>query len=188
MKKHVLLLLTMFLVIGFGQELIQNGGFEDSLRYWTVEYDNNQGNWYVGRATNHHPDPDFEVYVQKYDRYYSRLKQAVNIPTTNVNFSASVKLYARHISGTGYYAYATLILQYQNSGGVQLGRTMIVQKTANCNLQSTPTQHLITVTSTDWEDYDFNIADELANLTGVNPALVAGITVHLQSYGTGRSG
>ncbi len=188
MKKYVLLLLPMFLVIGLGQELIQNGDFENALNFWTTETNHNQGSWEVSRSTTHHPDPDYEVYVYKYDRYHARIKQVVDMPTTNADFSASAKLYSRHISGTGYYAYATVILAYLDASGTEMGKTMIISKTANCNLQSTPTQHLIVVTSTDWEDYEFNIADELGNLSGVNPSDVAKVCVYLQSYSTGRSG
>ena len=188
MRKYVLLLLPMFLVIGFGQELLQNGDFEDSLDFWTVEQNNNQGSWAANCSTGHHPDPDMEAYVYKYDRYFARIKQTVDIPNTNLQFSASSRLYARHISGTGYYAYAAIILEYVNSHGGLLGRTMIIQKTPNCNLGNTSVLHLIVVSSTNWEDYDFIIADELANLPGVNPAEVAKITVNLESYGTGRSG
>ncbi len=188
MKKHILLLITVLLAAGIGQELIQNGDFEDSLNFWTVEFDNNQGTWAVTCSTSHHPDPDNEVLVYKYDRYYARIHQTVDVPNHNLRFSASAKLNAAHLSGTGYYAYSAVMLEYQNSGGTALGKTMIINKTANCNLQSTPTRHLIVVTSSDWEDYGFLLVDELANLSGVNPADIAKVSVHLESYGTGRSG
>jgi hypothetical protein len=188
MRKLILLMIPVLFVVTTGQELLQNGDFEDSLDYWTVESNNNEGSWSVTVGPAHHPDPDNEVYVHKYDRYHARIRQTADMPSLNVRFSASAKLNAAHLSGTGYYAYATVTLEYRNSSGGNLGRTMIIQKTPNCNLTNGPTQHLIVVTSADWEDYEFLLADELTNLSGVNPAEVARVTVWLESYGTGRSG
>ncbi len=188
MRKYVLFLLPIFLCVGFSQELFQNGDFEDSLDFWTIEHDNNQGNWAVNCSTGHHPDPDYEAYVRKYDRYYARIRQTVDVPNTDLQFSASAKLEATHLSGTGYYAYSAVVLEYQNASGVALGKTVIINKTPNCNLQNTSTQHLIVVTSSNWEDYGFLLVDELTHLSGVNPADIAKVSGYLESYGTGRSG
>ncbi len=115
MSKCILLLLPVFLVIGFGQELIQNGDFEDSLRYWAVEVDSNQGNWAVNCSSGYHPDPDSEVCVHKHNRWYARIKQTAAIPSTDVDFSASAKLNAWHLAGSQNWAYSAIVLEYQNA-------------------------------------------------------------------------
>ncbi len=186
--KYLLLLLPMLLAVGVGQELIQNGDFENSLTHWTVEHNNNQGTWQAITGPGYHPDPDYEAYVYKYDRYYTRITQTVDIPSTMVKFSGSARLYAEHLSGSGYYAYATLTVQYLNSSGTELGKTMFACKTANCTMGSTATRHVVAVTSPDWEDYEFVVAGELMHLPGVNPGNVARIAVCLESYGTGCTG
>ena len=173
---------------GTDQELVQNGDFESELDYWTEEVNNNQGSHSITRSTSYRPGPDYSVRVYKYMRYFARLYQVVDIPSTDVRFSGQARLIASKGTANGYYAYAALILDYRNSAGGSLGRTMILKKVGSYFPENTPTQHIVNVTSNEWEDYSFSIADELDNLTGVDPNEVAAISVILESYGTGATG
>jgi len=190
MTRVFVLLVCFFLVIGLGEELVQNGDFENSLSHWEVDYNNNMGSWQARVDTSYHPDSDHEVYVYKYDRHYAKIRQTVDLPSTDapILFSTSAKLYSRKISGSNYYAYATLTLLYLNSAGSSMGKTMIVHKTPLCNLQNTPEQHIIEAVSTGWEYYTFNIWDELANLPGVNAPEVAKIRIELEGHCTSQGG
>ena len=187
-KACFFLLLSVFLTTGFGQQLVRNGDFEDSLNYWTLEVNNNQGSYSVKCDTVYQPDPDYEVRVYKSMRYSALLKQTVDLPSTNVQFSASAKLIATKGSSASYYAYAALTLQYRNAADSVLGNTMIVKKIGNYNPVSDSGRHVINVTSSAWEDYSFLLADELESLPGINPADVARVTIYLQAYGNGSSG
>ncbi len=169
--------------------LLTNGDFEQPLTVgWSQEFDDSQGSYVITRDTTLQPDPDFEVRIYKYLRYYARLKQTVAVPGTNVRFSGAAKLVATKGPTSGYYAYAAIILEYQNAGGEVLGRTWIMKKIGDFNPQNTPTQHYILTISDVWENYGFVLADELANLPGINPRDISRVSVVVESYGTGASG
>ena len=187
--KKILLVLILFSVAAFGQELVLNGGFENGFEYWVEEVNNNQGSYQIARCTTYRPDPGYAVRVHKYMRYFARLKQVVQIPSPDgVLFSAATKLIATKGATSGYYAYAALVLEYQNAAGTALGRTWLMTKVGDYNPQNSPTEHYILTTSDIWQDHTFLLADELANLSGVNPAEVARVAVHLEAYGTGSTG
>lgn len=187
MRKYLLILFALTLLAP-GQELIRNGDFEDGLEAWLEQFDNPQGTYEIAVDTIYHPDPDNEVRIYKYMRYFARLSQAVDIPGTDLLFSGSAQLRASKGSTSGYYAYAALILEYLDSDEQPLGRTMILNKVGTYDPQNTPTQSVHLVTSSDWEQYELALSDELARLTGISPADVTGINVILESYGTGASG
>ena len=168
-------------------ELVRNGDFESGLDYWTEEVNNDQGSHSITRSRSYRRDPHHAVRIYKLQRYFARLSQVVDIQNTDVWFSGSARLLASS-SSSGIYAYGALILEYRDADGDALGRTMLVRKAGNYDPQTTPTQHVILVTGDNWVDYGFLIADELTNLTGVNPVEVAAINVILESYGTGWYG
>jgi hypothetical protein len=186
--RQTLLLMLLALTPVQGQELVRNGDFEDSLRNWTVEYDTTAGFWQVLRSPDFDQDPDNEVLVYKGLMYHCRLSQTVNVPTTQLRFAGSSLFYTNVGANEGYYAYATIILQYEDASGTVLGRTMIVKKTPYCDLQNSSTQHLIEVTDETWHDYEFLVSTELDNLPGINPAQVRRITIVLEGYGNGTPG
>ncbi|MBN2537571.1 hypothetical protein JXB37_04785 [candidate division WOR-3 bacterium] len=170
------------------QELIRNGRFEDSLDYWTVEYNNAQGSWEVSAGPDYHPDPDNELYVMKSYQYYARARQAASVSSTELLFAGSARLAAMTGGTSGYYAYATLALEYQDAGGVLLGRTMFIHKAGSCTLATTPTQHVVEVDSGVWNDFELLVDAELDGLPGINRNDIARVAVVLESYGTGRTG
>jgi hypothetical protein len=183
-----LLIASVLLLTAYGQELIQNGQFEDNLTGWTVEYDSADGTWSVATGPDYQPDPDNEINVSKTMKYFARAFQAVDVPTTELEFSFSSRLFASFAGGSGYYAYATVALEYLNSSGDLLGRTMFVNKVGYDSLENTSTQHLMVVTDTIWQDYWTLVTDELASLPGVNPADIARARVVLEAHGNGASG
>lgn len=186
MKKICLLAFSALLTVCLGQELVRNGGFEDSLQYWTRS--NEGGTSTVTLDPNYDPsDPDLEVYLYQYYASYTRLDQTINVPGPLVRFSASAKLEATTAGGAGYYAIASIILQYLDSADNNLGSTMIYRAYAYTP-QNTSTQHVIQAPSTNWERYEFLLADELTNLPGIDPAKVAKINIRLEAAGNGRSG
>ena len=186
--KKLVLVMSVFLVSAFGQEFIQNGDFEDSLAFWDVTYNSPQGTWGAVVNPAYDPDPDYELCVYKNYRYSTTVSQTVDVPSAHLRFAGSAKLHAVVGTKINYYAYATINLEYRDSTDVLLGRTMIVKKTPYCTLESSSTQHLIVVTSGDWEDYEFHIDRELENLPDVDAADVRKITVVLEAYGTGATG
>ena len=138
MRLKMLLLVPLVLGLATAQNLLKNGDFEDSLKFWTQEQNNAQGEYEISRNTNHQPDADYEVYVYKYLQFYARIKQTVDIPScTDVRFHASARLLASTGGTTGYYAYATVSLDYLNSSGTALGRTMIVKVAGDTSFPNT---------------------------------------------------
>jgi hypothetical protein len=187
MKKLLFLLLAAALA-ALGQELVQNGRFEDSLAHWTLDVDSTEGSWLAASGPDHDLDPDCEAYVWKLLRYRTRLSQTVTLATTVTRFAARLRLSAYIASDTDYYAQAALVLDYLDADSSLLGSTLIVRKTSRSPLTNTPTRHLIEPPDEEWHDFEFVIADELANLPGVNSADVARIAVRLDAYGTGVGG
>jgi hypothetical protein len=186
--KRAFLIVSALLASAFGQELIQNGGFESELTAWTVEYDSPDGEWTVTVGPEYQPDPDSEVCINKKMKYYAHASQTVDVPTTELEFSFSSKLFSSFAGGSGYYAYATVALEYLNSSGGLLGRTMVVNKVGYDSLENTSIQHLIPVTDSAWHDYWLLVTDELAYLPGLNPADIARVRVLLDAHGNGASG
>jgi hypothetical protein len=188
MHRAVLLLLILALGLGLGADLVRNGTFEGNLQYWNVEYDSpdSSGVWQVLIGTAYDPDPDKEVYIYKFNRNYARIRQTVTPTTLNAQFSASAKLLATELTGMGWWAYASVTIEYRGQFNVLLGRTMIIRKTPWCTIRDDSTRHLIVVTSDGWENYSFNLAEELLNLPGVNPNDIATIDLVLESVSIGQ--
>jgi hypothetical protein len=181
-------LLVLALGLTTGQEVIQNGGFEDSLSSWTVEYSSPYGSWEVSTGVEHQPDPDYELCVVKAYSYYARAVQTVDVPSTALLFSGEARLETTVGSASGYYAYATVTLEYKNASGIVLGRTMIIKATPNCTLETTTTCRLHVVDTTQWVGFEMLIDDELDSLPGVNRNDVACVSVVLEGWGNGRTG
>lgn len=186
MKNISLLLLFLLLSGAVGQELIGNGDFENGTDSWIQEQSSSGGTYSITCDTSYQPDSDYEVRIYKTMAAYARLRQTVELPGTNVRFLASVK--AAVSTGTkNRMAYAGVVLEYRNSSNTLLGKTMVIKKIGSGAPQSGPTQHVIDVTSDDWEDHGFILADELENLTGVNPDSIARVNLYVQAYGNGST-
>lgn len=179
------LTLLFLAVLGSASVLITNGDFEQDLSVgWTETI--NGSNTSILRQTNYDPDPDYEAYVYKgTGDGYAKLAQTAHVPTTDLQFSVSVKLMASSNSTT-CWAGAAFVLTYMDNSGEILGTTMICRMSSASTWTNSPTRHLIVAADTNWNDYAFNINAEMDNLPGINPVDVARIEVSL--YGFADSG
>jgi hypothetical protein len=179
--------LTLLLLVAFGSAsvLITNGDFEQDLSVgWSQIVSGS--NTSIERSTTFDPDPDYEAYAYKgTGDGYAKLTQMTYIPTTDLQFSASLKLYASSNSTTCWAAGA-LIIAYLDDTGDLLGETKIYAASYACPWINGPTTSLIQVADSNWHDYSFNINSELSNLPGINPTDIACIEVSL--YGFADSG
>lgn len=157
-------------------ELLANGDFELTLdQGWTQEID---GSGYINRSTGLDPDPDYEVLVRKSTGTgFVQLYQRVPCPTTDLEFSASVKIMANATSEA--WAGATLRLSYVDYQGFTLGSSNMCARTGRCPWNDSATEHYMEVPAYAWTDYAFNLNDELQNVPGVNPADIKEIVISL---------
>lgn len=170
--------------IGSTGVLLTNGNFEEPLHTGWSLYINYP---YVGydtldRDISFHPDPDYEVKLRKFDNYFVRLYQTVEIPSTDLEFSGDAQIRALEydsIGGTSW-AVAAFRLTYLDESSNILGETRICHMSPHCPWQNSSTVHLIEVTDPDnWHTYTVNINNELANLPGVNPLEIVKVKVEL---------
>ncbi len=173
--------LALLLIVGISSAgvYITNGDFEEPLETGWFQGSSGSGVMTIVRAPNYDPDPDYEVFVHKGDGTGSiELFQTVVIPTTDLEFSINAKLIvfgtsAQCWSGSG------VILWYLNASNVVLGSSKIIAGTAACPWQSNDSCHVIDAMDTLWNNYAFNIDDELVNIPAVNGSDVAKIQVSL---------
>lgn len=164
----------------FAGNFMTNGDFELPLSNgW--QQSSSGSSIIIDRATTYDPDPDYEAQAYKgAGSGYARLLQVVDIPVTDVDFSAKLKVYAYdNNADTLCWAAAALFVEYYNASGSILGTTRICMRTTPCPWINSSTCHLIVVPDSLWHNYSFNIEDELANLSGINPANVAKIGIAL---------
>lgn len=182
---HRYLTLLLLVALGSSSVLITNGDFEELLTVgWSMTL--NGANTSISRQTGFDPDPDYEAYAYKgTGDGYTKLYQMTYIPTTDLEFSVSLKVYASSNSTTCWAAGA-FVISYLNDTGDVLGESMIYYASSACTWTNTPTRHLMPAADSNWHDYSFNINTELTNLSGINPLNVACIEVAL--YGIADSG
>ena len=179
MRKYCVIVLMIG--ICFGSNYVVNGDFEQAFSVgWTEYSPDNYG--YFTRATTYDPDPDYEAYGYRYGYSglglgYDKLHQTVDIPITNLEFSANVKLDAWD-NGNSWCG-AALALYYRNEYNAILGVTRICRISGGCPWYNTSTQHNIYVSDTNWHNHSFDIETELQNLSGVDPIDVARVTIAL---------
>jgi hypothetical protein len=183
------LFLVLLVAGGLGaRELLVNGNFEEQTSFgWRWDTFGNfadTGNCHLWTSNYYDPDLDREVCVHKVLHQWDMLSQNVDVPNVNLNFSVSAKLFCKtERPDTGFYACANVVLAYLDDDDSVLGETRIYSHTGGCDWADLPTLHLIEAPdTTQWHNYSFNVADELANLAGVNPAEVRAIRVGLWSY------
>jgi hypothetical protein len=178
---HRFLILLLLVGLAVGSNYVENGDFEQAFTVGWTEY--SPGSYgYFTRGTTYDPDPNYEAYGYRYGSGglgsgYDKLYQKFDIPITNLDFSANVKLDAWD-SGTSW-AGAALSIYYHNVNDAVIGVTRICRISAGCPWTNTSTQHLIYASDTNWHSYSFNLEDELGNLSGVDPEDVAAITIAL---------
>lgn len=181
MKFLFLFTITMVFIItpALCLELMVNGTFEEPL---TTGWDESiaASNYSITRSTHYDPDADYEARVaQSTGTGYVRLFQVVTVPSTDVDFSSNLKLYAWDNSSSAW-AGAALVVGYHDAFENLLGETFICALSSNCPWTNNSTRHLIIASDSAWHPYSFNIANELSsNLPGVNGEEVKKIKVSL---------
>jgi hypothetical protein len=183
MQKFFILILVIGL--SFASNFVTNGDFEQPLSVgWTEYSPGSYGS--IARATSYDPDPDYEVYVRRQGSGglgggYDTLSQIIVPPISifELDFSATIKLNATEAGNGSNWAGAALSLYYRDANDALLGITRICRYTSGTPWYNSSTQHLIIAPNTNWNDYSFNIGNELQNLSGVDPSAVAKITVTL---------
>jgi hypothetical protein len=167
-----------------GQELLVNGGFEQSLSTGWTSQQGGVGTVTFDRSTTYQPDADYEARDSLYDGPgWGRLIQTVTVPSAALSFSCSAN--PEVIGGLiTCWPASAICIEYRNSASVLLGETRYAKWGAGCTWASSSTLHLIDRNSQlGWEHYGFNVADEIAaNLPGVNPTQVARVSVSLYTW------
>lgn len=178
---HKYLTFLLLATLGSASVLINNGDFEQDLSVgWAQTIYGTAAT--ITRGTGYDPDPDYEVYIYKgTGTGHAKLHQTPYIPTTDLDFSAALKLYAS-TNSTTCWAAGALIIAYLDETDDLLGETMLLYKTSMCPWVNTATRHVIAVTDSFWHDYSFNIDDELVNLSGVNPDDIRRIQITLAGF------
>ena len=163
--------------------LLTNGDFEQNLENgWSLRIVTPTYGDTVDIAAKYDSDPDNEVRVKKHHATLAKLYQSVNIPTTDLEFSVSAKLFAYEYPSTStyYWSAAAVVLSYLDNNSNLLGQTRINNKSQHCPWVNSNTVHLINVTDTaNWYTYSFNINNELNNLPGINRGNIKKIQVAL---------
>ncbi len=185
MKRYcfgVMVLLVVALPV-VAADLITNGNFEQDL---SIGWEQDEKIHYnVSKceisSDDYNSDGDKEAYTYTYLGYHATLYQTVSMQSQDVLFSASAKLYPSKGVG-GYWAVSAIRIYYLDSSENTLGETRIYATSGTCPWSNSSTVHLIKVSDTGWHDYSFNIQDELANLSGVNPSNIAKLKVALYCY------
>lgn len=175
--------LILVLVIGIcgATNYITNGDFEQALSVGWIQSVSGTGSIIV-RGTTYDPDPDYEVYLYRpTGNGFAQLEQTADIPTTNIDFTVAAKLYAWD-NNVGAWGVGAVVVAYLDDSSSLLGETRICHRSIGCPWQDGPDCHIIDVNDDLWHTYDFNIAQELANIPAVNPSDVAKVKVSLLAY------
>lgn len=161
-------------------ELVTNGQFEQDLSLgWTLSVEGTGA--LVNRSTTYHPDADYEARCYKpTGSGFASIEQTIPIPTTDVQFSVDAKFYSMATSSA--WAVSAVLISYLDENGFALGKTAICAPTANCPWTESKRFHMIPGTVNVWETYAFNVANELGNLSGVDPANVKKLGIELLAY------
>lgn len=176
-----LLILVLMLSVGAATNYIENGDFEQPLSVgWTQTAAGSGAT--IQRGINYHPDNDYEVYLYKATGTtgYARLSQTADIPTCNMDFSFSAKLYGWD-NYSGAWGGGAVVIGYLNNSNALLGETMVCYFSYDCPWTNAPDCHVIQVADSLWHDYSFNLLDELFNVPAVDPDEVAKIKVTLNA-------
>jgi hypothetical protein len=183
----VLVVLAAAAAPAFARELVQNGNFEQDplANGWVFDRCGNYpdtGNCRFRWRHNLDPDRDFEVMVQKTLHRGAQLSQVVAVPSLDLEFDASCRMYCSTRSETTWTA-ACVNLEYLDADDSLLGTTTIYKPTSGCTWTSDSRLHLIRVSDTLWHDYHIDVADELArNLPGVSAGDIVSIRIGVLGF------
>ena len=160
----------------YAGELVINGDIEQPLTEGWSQFIDGAG--LISRATTYDEDPDYEVMVRKTTGSgVVQIMQTISIPTTELQFSASVKMLATATSDA--WAGSALRLTYIDYHGFTLGHTSICARGGRCPWNDNDTEHYMEVPDATWRDYTFNLNDELLNLPGIDPQQIKDIELAL---------
>ncbi len=159
--------------------LVVNGDFESPLEpAWTATC---SGNCTIERATGLDPDPDYEARAALDGAGYARLLQIVEVPDSEVEFSASLRF---HVFATGEaWAAAAIVISYLDETQQFLGETRLGAWTRECPWENSSTTHLISLPVDLWTSWTLDINQELAALPSVDPLAVRFLRVGLYAQG-----
>jgi hypothetical protein len=177
-----LLLLTALAAPAHALELVTNGDFEQPLTgAWTPDLAGVAT--LAVRATTFHPDPDYEVLVQKGSgNGHAKIHQTNIVPSPQVTFSIDAKLQTSASAAESHpWAAAAILLYYEDQFGNLQGTSCILRRTAYCPWTESSTFHFIEAADTEWNTYTFNLLDELQNFPGVEIDQVTRIRICLSA-------
>jgi hypothetical protein len=164
---HKFLIIILAVGICFANNYIVNGDFEQTQTVgWTQT---TYGGASIYRSTSYDPDPDYEVYLYKASGTtgHAMLYQTVDVPTTQIDFKITAKLWAWD-NYSGAWAGAGVFITYLDGSNNRLGDTRICMRSSDCPWADSPISHIMPVYDSLWHSYSFNIQAELANLPGIN--------------------
>jgi len=184
--RRILLSAALLAAFALGRELVRNGDFEQwpdsswTLSVWGDYSDT--GNCRLRRRHEFAPDRDFEVQMHKMLHQGMKLSQPVAIPSLDLGFGVSCRLWAK-TERESLFAAACVCLEYLDRFDSTLGETRIYAATSGCDWRNSPVLHLIRVSdSLNWRDHRFHLAAELDNLPGVNRDSIHAVRVSLLGY------
>ena len=158
-------------------EMITNGDFEQELTVgWIQHNDATYGT--MTRTTTADPDPDYEAQLIV-DNGVGELGLVQRFRVPDLDLSVSASLRARTDGTSGAWAVAGVRLTYRDGDWGTLGTTVIVSPSVDCPWVDSPTFHMIVVDQGVWETHSFELADELINLPGVDPAAIEWLYVEV---------
>ncbi len=168
------------------QNLLTNGDFEQELTVGWNQEQGGSGTVTFGRDVTYHPDPDYEAQGYLYaGPGWLALRQVVPVTTLSMDLS----FWAAFELGGGSstcWPVASIMVSFLDSSGAVLGETYFYYHNQYCTWAPSDTFHLIEVTNPGWQQYEMNLADELAqNLRGVSRARVRKVGVALYAWTSG---
>ncbi len=183
--RRQLLLAAALLMLGAaaGQatplECVVNGDFEQELEVGWQQLDA-ATNAAIARNADLDDDPDHELGL-RFDNGVGEISvwQRLAIPDTDLDIATTLR--ARASGSGGAWVAAGFGLSYLDRNLVVLGQTFIGRMSSDCPWYDSPTLHLVTSAHDEWEQYSFNLNDELANLSGVDPSEIMYLEVEVYS-------
>ena len=176
--RRLMLLLPLLLAVGFGQELLTNGGFEQDLSVGWVQELSGAGTEQINRDPGYSPDLDMEAMAyQNAGPGWVRLSQTVDVPgvTVSLSFQAKFDIYS---SSATCWPVAAVTVGYLDASNTLLGETRYYYHDQYCSWVPSGRLSLIDITSPDWSTYHLDVAQEVSqNLPDVDPGAVSKVRV-----------
>jgi hypothetical protein len=144
--RRIAVLMCLALTVGFAQELLVNGGFEQDLNVGWTQRSEGSGTPYFDRSTGYDPDPDYEAQAYLFDGPASlNLSQAVDVPHTALDLSFRASFQLGPTSST-CWPVAAFAVGYYDAANTLLGETRFYYHDEYCDWVASPTLSLHNVT------------------------------------------